>query len=284
MRLREKIRRILMDCPGVPLTARQIAEKVVELYKPEAMRKKERSAKVRTEEQLIQQIVAEISANHKWQLMDMHPQLTVTTDTQPEKYCWSEKADEADWPGFEDSGEAENGLFGMLENYLRHEFGVHSRRVNAKSWNEGQERQNSWTYPDMVGMQDAAASWSDDIRGLAETCGYQKTRLWSLAIRSSLGRYGAREAFFQTVSNCSWANMAYLAAAEIEADEVRSELDILAGQHGVGLIEVNAGSPDRSRVLIPARARSEVDWDACERMAEGNPDFLEAVRRAHKSL
>ena len=39
-----------------------------------------------------------------------------------------------------------------------------------------------------------------------------------------------------------------------------------------------ASSPSESQVLIPARKRGEIDWDAANRLATENRDFLEYVK------
>ena len=88
-----------------------------------------------------------------------------------------------------------------------------------------------------------------------------------------LNRSNVREAYFQTVSNSSWANFAYLVAGEIEVGDTLKELRILSVLHGVGLIKLDAENPAESQVYIPARERAAIDWANCNRLASENSDF-----------
>ena len=47
--------------------------------------------------------------------------------------------------------------------------------------------------------------------------------------------------------------------------------------HGIGLIELNVGTPVDSQVIIPAREKIEIDWDTSNRLATENKDFLKYV-------
>ena len=53
---------------------------------------------------------------------------------------------------------------------------------------------------------------------------------------------------------------------------------MLAGLHGIGLIELDVESPADSQILIPARERSDVDWNAANRLAEENTDFMQCIK------
>jgi hypothetical protein len=95
-----------------------------------------------------------------------------------------------------------------------------------------------------------------------------------------------REAFFQTVSNSSWANFGYLVASEIEGEETERELRMLSSLHGIGIIRLDTDEPVESTIVIPARERAEIDWSNCNRLAEENADFhkvLELVRQFHQT-
>lgn len=53
---------------------------------------------------------------------------------------------------------------------------------------------------------------------------------------------------------------------------------MLFAAHGIGLIKLDVENASESQVLIPARERSEIDWDAANRLATENKDFLEYVK------
>ena len=83
-----------------------------------------------------------------------------------------------------------------------------------------------------------------------------------------------RESFFQAVSNSSWAHRGYLVAAEIaEDDDLLAELDRLASSFGIGIIHLNLPDLSESRVLYPARIKTELDWETINKLCEQNDDF-----------
>jgi len=69
-------------------------------------------------------------------------------------------------------------------------------------------------------------------------------------------------------------------------DDTMKELRILSAAHGIGLIRLNVEDPNESEILIPARERSSVDWDSCNRLAKENADFMhfiKLVRQFHQT-
>jgi uncharacterized protein len=55
-------------------------------------------------------------------------------------------------------------------------------------------------------------------------------------------------------------------------------LRMLCAAHGIGLIKLEATDTERSLILIPARERSEIDWDMANRLASENKDFLAYIK------
>jgi uncharacterized protein len=127
-----------------------------------------------------------------------------------------------------------------------------------------------------VGLEDLSREWQPEIKDCVSVTADRKTRLWSFEVKKLVNRANVREAYFQAVSNPSWANYGYLVAAEIQG--AGKELRILAGLHGIGLIKLNAESPAESEITIPARERLDVDWNAANRLAEENSDFLKCTK------
>ncbi|WP_245969170.1 hypothetical protein [Candidatus Rickettsia colombianensi] len=48
---------------------------------------------------------------------------------------------------------------------------------------------------------------------------------------------------------------------------------MLCIRHGIGFILINMEFPENSEILIPAREKSEIDWNRANRLAEENKDF-----------
>ena len=105
----------------------------------------------------------------------------------------------------------------------------------------------------------------------------KKARLWSFEVKRFINRANVRQAFFQAVSNSSWANFGYLVAVEIQGADTRRELEMLSSLHGIGVIILNPENPDDSQVIIPAKEKADVDWATCDRVARANKDFKRYV-------
>jgi hypothetical protein len=156
--------------------------------------------------------------------------------------------------------------------------GIYTKRIDEKkSANTQGPKGNKWLHPDVVGMEDLTADWHQEIKGVVKEYANKKTKLWSFEVKMLLNRSNVREAYFQAVSNSSWANFGYLAAAEIEGAAMK-ELRMLFALHGIGLIRLDVENPAESEILIPARERIEVDWATCNRLTNENKDFLQFVK------
>jgi hypothetical protein len=99
-------------------------------------------------------------------------------------------------------------------------------------------------------------------------------RLYSFEMKKSLGKANYREAFFQAVSNSSWAHEGYLVASHIaQDDELMTELGRLSSSFGIGIIHLVPTDIDSSRILFPARGRDILDWETMNKLCEQNKDF-----------
>lgn len=71
---------------------------------------------------------------------------------------------------------------------------------------------NKWLHPDLVGLEDIGAPWEHTVKECIAYYGDKRTRLWSFEVKKTVNMSNVREAFFQAVSNSSWANLGYLVA------------------------------------------------------------------------
>lgn len=281
--------------PETKFTARQIAEWILQTYPAECQQKKEASASLRTDANLVQQLVAEIGSQRPL-LQKKNPGIK-TTEERPRKYYFTSKTDAAEVEQAEApsvalpvdrpapmSKLAENQLYPRLSEYLWSEFQVFCKRIDEKrSTNRLGPNANKWLYPDMVGMEDLSAGWHGEIKDCVREYSDKKTKLWSFEVKLLLNRSNAREAFFQAVSNSSWANFGYLVAAEIEGDDTLREARMLSALHGIGLIRLDPSNPAESEILIPAMERAHIDWNTANRLATENRDFLDFIKAVRKT-
>ena len=287
MQLRKSVVECLKAHEGDKLKARQIAKWIFDTYPEGCTAKLERSSALKTEADLLQQLVAEIGANRPG-ITKRHPQVR-TTEGRPRRYYWSEQSEEAEIAEvdegagegasrYEKPGISEHDLYPLLAEYLKSEFDLHTHRIDEKrSSNRRGPQGNRWLFPDVVSFEDLTSDWSPEVKACVSEAGGQKSRLWSFEVKLLLNRSNVREAYFQAVSNSSWANFGYLVAGEVEGTETLKELRMLAALHGIGLIKLDSENPPESQILIPSRERADTDWASCNRLAVENSDFREVV-------
>lgn len=137
-----------------------------------------------------------------------------------------------------------------------------------------------WVHPDLVGCYFPFGDWTDEVVQVSSLMGNTAVKLFSFELKRELSIANIREAFFQAVSNSSWANEGYLVAAEVDNDEdFRTELERLSTSFGIGVIRIDIEDPDSTQIILPARPRDSVDWETINKLATINPDFSEFLKR-----
>lgn len=296
MNLTQKIFTCLSNHSGRKLTAREIAAWIFKTYPVECEKKKARSQAtvniLQSNQALIQQIVAEIGSQRK--SLEKRYATVKTTEERPRKYYYTIQTDQAEVEEIEAEAKAglqtdtipnikainthEHDLYPMLSTFLWAEYSIYSKRIDEKrSSNSNGRNGNIWLYPDLVAMEDLTHSWEQKIKDCVQQYADKKTKLWSFEVKPLVNRSNVREAFFQTVSNSSWANYSYLVAGELQGSNTKQELQVLCSLHGIGFIQLNTENPVESQILIPARERTEIDWDTANRLAKENSDFRDFI-------
>ncbi len=280
----------LRQNPQRKFTAREIAKWIFATYPVECRQKQQRSnAKViplDNDTALVQQLAAEISSQRP-RMQKQDPEIK-TTESRPRKYYFTESSDSAEIDRAEGNAAAllangaiarERDMYRMLSSFLWSELEVYSKHIDEKrSRNSHGAGANKWLHPDLVGMEDLSCDWQREIKDCVQQYMKKKTKLWSFEVKILVNRSNVREAFFQAVSNSSWANWGYLVAGEIEGAETLKELRMLASRHGIGFIRLDAEDISESQIMIPAQERGEIDWDTANRLTEENTDFLSYIK------
>lgn len=133
---------------------------------------------------------------------------------------------------------------------------------------------NEWIHPDMVGFYLPLEDWRPDVIEFNRLSDNNSLRMFSFELKKALGKNNYREAYFQAVSNSSWAHEGYLVAAQIlQDDEFLSELERLASSFGIGIIHLDPRDIDSSTILYPARVKNNLDWETINKLCEQNSDF-----------
>lgn len=298
MNLRERTFELLQKHPDQRFKAREIAEWIHRNYPAETRIKLERSRSLETEAALLGQIVAEIGANRPgWQ--SKFPNLR-TTEGRPRRYYWTEKSEIDEVHEAEQSNDfapsngnepippggtryLERDLYPMLIDFISSEVGASAYRIDeGTASNRRGPGGNKWLYPDVVAIESLTAGMNKEVVGALQNSGERRARLRSFEVKRLLNRSNVREAYFQAVSNSSWANFGYLVSAEIEGAETLREIQMLYAVHGIGLMEIDMENPTESVVRIPAREKLSVEWSMCSRLADENRDFSSFMRRVRQ--
>jgi hypothetical protein len=176
----------------------------------------------------------------------------------------------------------EKDLHPLLAYYAKFYLNVYCKTINHSK--SGKKEFGEWLHPDIVGCWFPIGSWSQSTIELAQSLGVMNVRLYSFELKRELNFSNLREAFFQAVSNSSWAHEGYLCAAEISKDEdFASELKRLSGSFGIGVIELDTADPDASRIYLPAQRKENLDWESIDKLCI-NPDFKDFLRRIKNDL
>jgi hypothetical protein len=294
LNLRQTVTDFLKARPEERFTARELACWMFDNLRDACEEKRRNSQQDLSDDAaLLQQLVAEIGVNRPG-IQKRFPQIR-TTETRPRRYYWttaSEAAEVAKVEGLAPTAKgagktlSEHDLYPLLCRFLHVEQSLYPKRIDEKrSTNRHGPNGNKWLYPDLVAMEDIGAEWDREIRACVQQAGAQRARLWSFEVKLLVNRSNVREVWFQAVSNSSWANFGYLVAADIQESAMK-ELRLLAASYGIGLIRLNAEDPSESEILIPARERADIDWDACNRLTLENADFrdfISWVRQFHQT-
>lgn len=167
-------------------------------------------------------------------------------------------------------------------------YAFHYMRSHVKTirHNRSDKRDfGEWVHPDMVGCHFPFADWKPEVVEFSAAVGNVAVTLYSFELKRELNFANLREAFFQAVSNSSWANEGYLASADISANEdFASELQRLSSAFGIGVIRIDVTDPDSTEVVLPARTKEAVDWETVNKLATLNPDFKEFLKRIRTDL
>jgi uncharacterized protein len=291
--LREHTFELLKSKPTQRFKAREIAEWIHATYPSETSEKMSRSTFIDSENALLAQIVAEIGSNRPtWQ--SRFPNLR-TTEGQPRQYYWTDKSENEEVVEAESAGvlsaptNAQNArllerdLYPMLIQFAASEFAATAFRIDeGTASNRRGPGGNKWLYPDVVALEALTVGLNKEVIEAVRQSGERRARLWSFEAKRLLNRSNVREAYFQAVSNSSWASFGYLVASEIEGAETLKEIQMLYSVHGIGLIELDTNSPTESIVRIPARERMTIEWSMCSRLADENKDFQHFVRKVRQ--
>lgn len=283
----QKVVNFLKSNQNQKFTAREIAQAII-LERPTDYIEKRNNPRFSSDEEFLNQIVAEIGA-HKNAILKIEPRIQMQDKPRPRLYWFDinfqtdennlvlEKNDAENEVIIIEQSKAhtEHDLYPILIEYLSSQLNLNCLRIDEKkSSNKRGFNGNQWLHPDLVAMQALDQDWNSSIRNCVKLGSGQNVLLWSFEVKKIIDNTNLRSSFFQAVSNSSWANEGYLVAESIAPNPIlMEELQMLSALHGIGFILLNTENPSESDILLPARRKPNVDWQSVNRIVVENADF-----------
>lgn len=175
----------------------------------------------------------------------------------------------------------ESSLHPYLVKFAHERFNVFAKTINALKVAKKKDKIGRWTNPDIVGVSPALLNLSPLFQKEVEKLGLLSTKViqfYSFELKLKIDKSNVIEAYFQAVSNSSWANLGYLVVGDLDTDAVfLSNLTRLNHGYGIGVIKLNLENPIRSEIIVSARENENVDINFMNFLAEMNQDFYNFI-------
>jgi hypothetical protein len=174
----------------------------------------------------------------------------------------------------------ERDLHKLLSTYLKN-TGVYSKTIFHEQSN-GKDSNQIWTHPDMVGIKFLNLQTKTSQNFLKSINAVDTFKISSYELKREINSDSElKKAFFQAVSNSSWANYGYLVAFEF-SDSLNEEMARLSQSFGIGIIQLNA-NPYQSKILYSAKIR-ELDFRTIDKLCKINGEFEKFIEQTEKLL
>jgi hypothetical protein len=175
----------------------------------------------------------------------------------------------------------ERDLHILLASYLKNTE-VYSKTIYHEVSTYGKDNNQTWTHPDMVGIKFLGLKTKASKNFLKAVNSVDTFKLSSYEIKKEINNDSdLKKAFFQAVSNSSWANYGYLVVFEI-GDGLMDEIERLNQSFGIGIIELNS-NPYQSRVLFQPTYR-DLDFRTIDKLCRINKEFDNFIEQIEKLL
>jgi len=175
----------------------------------------------------------------------------------------------------------ERDLHKLLSSYLKN-TGIYSKTIFHEQSTFGKDSNQIWTHPDMVGIRFLNLQSKASQNFIKAINRVDTFKLSSYEIKKEINSDAElKKAFFQAVSNSSWANYGYIVAFEF-SDSLTEEIERLNQSFGIGVIELNA-NPYKSKTLFQAMYR-DLDFKTIDKLCKINKEFEKFIEQIEKLM
>lgn len=174
----------------------------------------------------------------------------------------------------------ERNLHKLLSSYLKN-TDTYSKTIFHEQSN-GKDNNQIWTHPDIVGIKFLNLQTKASQNFLKSINRVDTFKMSSYELKKEINSDSElKKAFFQAVSNSSWANYGYLVAFEF-SDSLNEEMGRLNQSFGIGIIELNA-NPYQSKILFPSTYR-DLDFKTIDKLCKMNNEFNKFIEQTEKLM
>lgn len=186
----------------------------------------------------------------------------------------------------------ENELYEPLCEHLSKKYEMEAMRISESKTptRRGTRGRKLWAYPDIVAFRQITEDFDQQLIEIMNKTGGAQIEFWSIEVKREIDLNNFRDAYFQAVSNSTWANVGFLAArfkkmTNQDYNRLYKEAMKLANLHGIGLIElIFNGEKIESEMIVGAQQSDQPDWTTLNELVKENKDFAEFSTRALNSL
>lgn len=175
----------------------------------------------------------------------------------------------------------ERDLHRLLATYLNF-HNISSKTIYHENSKNSKDKNQKWIHPDMVGVTFLKLE-NKNSQALQRTVNNNDTfKINSYELKKEINTdYELKKAYFQAVSNSTWANNGFLVAFYIN-ESLSDEIMRLNQSFGIGVIELKA-NPYESKLHHPAHYR-KLDFKTIDKLCKINNIFSEFIVHTEKVL
>ncbi len=173
----------------------------------------------------------------------------------------------------------ERDLHKLFCNWLLTKKNIFAKTIYHERSNMSDKAQK-WVHPDIVGVEFEEFEKDATLSLLKATEPKETVNLYSFEMKRKIENDGQlKEAYFQALSNSSWANYGYLVVYEIN-EGMDDEMARLNNAFGIGVIHMEANN---CTVLYKAREH-KLDFNTIDKLNRISSDFEEFIGNLSKVL
>lgn len=175
----------------------------------------------------------------------------------------------------------ERDLHPLFVSYLKQQK-VYAATIPHEESKNSKDDTRKWIHPDIVGVKFTKLNNSISSKLLKTLEKKDSCEIISYELKKEINSdYELKKAYFQTVSNSSWANRAYLVVFDINTN-LYQELGRLNKAFGVGVIKLSL-NPFESQILFQSSYR-KLDYTTIDKLCNINKKYQDIMEQIEKIL